>query len=169
MNRRAIGGLVVLVLGSLVLICGFVRMAATEPRTGSVLPQFGLMRQGTEVTIVNLRPIRYARNISGSDQAGLWLNYGDRCFMRNESVLVAIGVDGQRVLVRSRQSDPGYLPSDGAPYCTEETLFWVGYQQFLLSAEAYRKTEQKKQTAETGTERDKRIIRKLLDDQLARK
>jgi len=156
---------------SLFALCvfgAFTTTASTDTRTETVLPRMGMMRAPTDVTVVNLTPIRYAKDVAGSNQQGYWLSYGERCFMRRSAAFVAVGVDGQRVLVLSRQTDPGYLPTEGSAYCTQETLFWIGYQQFLLSAEAYRNAEREKLVQETAEQRDKRVIRQLLDGQLAR-
>ena len=182
MNKNGRKLLRALVVGVIALICGGIpiagllglgAIASGDQRTEATLPQFGLMRNGANVTIVNLAPIRIAKNVGGSTQEGFWLGYGLKCHMKQNSVFMALGLDGQRVLVRSRQEDPGYLPPEGIrgiePYCTEETLFWIGLQQFKLSAEAYRAFQRDKEAYETAEEHDKRVIRKLLDDQTARK
>lgn len=165
MNKKA--ATVILTLGIVLMGSAFVLMAMADPHTEAVLPSMGMMRDGSNVTVVNPAPVSV--ETYGVALGRVALYYGEKCYMPTGAPFTAVGVDGQRVLVRSRVRGPHQLYDEGAPVCAGDVLFWIGYQQYLLSAEAYRKSEAKRLASESADERDQRIIRRLLDEQLARK
>jgi hypothetical protein len=144
-----------------------VTMARADAQPEALLPQMGMMRSSQNVTMVNLEPVRV--EIAAGSALPITLRYGEQCYMPKGTPFVAVGVDGDRVLVRSRQTGPIYLYDEGLPKCNDQALFWVHKQQFILAAAEYQRAEQARTAALTEADRDRRIIRRLLDEQLARK
>ncbi len=139
------------------------------------LPPMGLMVSSRAVTAVNLAPvyIEYRSGPSPYDgmprQYQMQLAYGDRCWMRGDSTFMLVGRQDERVLVRSLQTMIGTLPDDGPVLCNDQVYFWVTATEFTKASEAYVAAERQKRRNETPEERDKRIIRRLLDEQYDRK
>lgn len=165
MNKKA--AIVIMTLGVVLVISAFALMSAADANTEPILPQMGMMRDSMNVTVVNLTPVRV--ETYGVALGHVTLESGEKCYMFKGAPFLAVGVDGQRVLVRSRVRGPHQLYDEGAPVCSGDVLFWVGYQQYLLSAQAYRDAERKKLAEESAAERDRRVIRRLLDEELASK
>jgi hypothetical protein len=159
--------IVVMTLGVVLTMSAYAIMAMADARTEAIVPQMGMMRSGQNVMVVNPDPVSI--DTYGSALGTVKLTYGEKCYMFTGAPFVAIGVDGQRVLVRSRVRGPHQLYDEGRPVCSGDVLFWVGYQEYLLSAEAYDKAQLEKRARENADDRDRRVIRLLLDQQLARK
>jgi hypothetical protein len=156
---------------SLIAVCIGVSMLmpthAKDANADPVLPTMGMMLSGKNVTVVNPIPVTVASY--GVALGTVTLSYGEKCYMFKGAPFVAVGVDGKRVLVRSRVQGPHYLYDEGAPVCSGDVLFWVDYQQYLLSAQAYQEANRDKIAQQSSDDRDRRIIRRLLDEELAAK
>lgn len=153
---------------------GAFSVALADSSSGT-FPNLGLKGHSGNVIVVNPDPvyIEYSGPTSSFDGFSrvrqIPLSYGDRCWMRGDSAYILVGRHGDRALVRSLQTMVGTLPDDAPPLCNDKVYFWVSATEFAQAQGEYAQAERLKQQRETPEERDKRVIRRLLDEQLARK
>jgi len=142
------------------------RTSASAVAAEPIMAQMGMARSEITVTVKNLQPLSV-------HQPGIALNrtfsFGDECIVREDSPFVGLGQDGDRVLVRLRENPQSPRSWDADYPCPPDTLFWIHRQQFILSAGAYRRAMEKKSTQQTAEEVERAAIRRILDEQLARK
>lgn len=174
-RRLFVGGLLGIVAAAC-LIPVSLTVYAAGLESGGVTPTFGLKGQSGKVTVVNPERIyvEYRSRPSGRFDGvprllQLPLDYGDACWMRGNDAYIFVGRDGNRVLVRSLQTQVGSLPDDAPILCNDKVYFWVSAAEFAQAAREYAEAERTKRATETPEQLDKRVVRRLIDAELARK
>ncbi len=146
------------------LAAAVVSVAGLNADAAPGLLKMGRMSSSKDVTVVNLSSVQVVAD-SHHDGRGTWLKYGDRCRMKSGANILAVGRDYGRVLVRSRQAAENYIPETGYYSCSEDVIFWMDASEYAAAVQAYKKAE----ADEANRNQDKLTIRRLLDEELARK
>ena len=168
MNRRSALACSAFIWGALAMTTLFLLQRPTvSADSNAALAPYGMLDTEWTVTVQNLEGVVV---VSGDKKTTVELEFGHKCVAGR--AISSIGKDSQRVLVRTEmESRPGVisLSEEKVLPCPLDTLFWMGYQQYLLAAERYSQLEAERLASETQVEKDRRVVRRLLDERLTRK